>query len=295
LPNVTSQITCPTERQWDELAAGLIRDEQAMDMTGHAATCERCASLLRASLDIFQEEGQISAMAPPNEPIIMDRRPRWIPMSIAATLIAGLGVLQIVRNRNESDPLRQLAEAYAENRTMEFRIPDASFGPPHTTRGPGSRADLTKRLLEVEAQIGRHLEGNPRNALWLHAKGRLLLLENHPREAVEALNDSRRANPNPPSLWIDLASAEAQLAVVQGDRTLLLDALGLLDRAVQADSGKATALFNRALVLEQLGRKQEAIGSLERLLTIEPSPPWSEESRRILARLKSPNPQHTNH
>ena len=37
----------PSEQQWDELAAGLIRGADAESMMEHASWCEPCAALLR--------------------------------------------------------------------------------------------------------------------------------------------------------------------------------------------------------------------------------------------------------
>jgi tetratricopeptide (TPR) repeat protein len=279
LPIATDQRPCPSEREWDELAAGLIRDGKALAMLDHAAGCDRCAELLRASIDIFQPGGEAAPSAIP-------RRPRrWIPFAIAAMIVAGLVGLNVLYFQAKNDPLQQLAIAYTKARPMEPRIPGAAFGALEVTRGRGT-GDRPAELTRIAAKIPEELERNPASPIWLHAKGRLALLESRPEDAEKALIESQKAGGQSSDLWIDLATASYELGIKNRDKGQFQTALDRLGRALEAQPENPAAWFNRALVLKELGQREAAADSLEKLLRIEPHGPWSEESRRRLAELR---------
>jgi cytochrome c-type biogenesis protein CcmH/NrfG len=290
LPIQTGPSACPPERQWDELATGLVRGDQAAALLDHASTCDQCADLLRASLEIFQSESPGSEASTPvaEVPRKAPARRRWMPLAIAAMILAAIGTAFLLYSRLQRDPLTQLARIYSQSRSIELRIPGAGYGALRIERGSSkSLVEQPEEMLQAAARIRRELARNSRDPLWLHAKGRLALLEWQPEEALQALQESEDLSGPSATLLIDLAIAYYEKGQRGRDPNAWNNALDLLGRALQTDPKNPAALFNRALVLEQLHQTQAAIEDLEKLLTIEPSGPWSEESRRILARVRA--------
>jgi tetratricopeptide (TPR) repeat protein len=277
-------IGCPPERAWDELAAGLVRGQEAIEMTSHASTCERCADLLRESIHIFQSDAS-QHKAVPN--LIAKRRgvfqSRWIAAAAALVLAAG-GAL--IYSRFQRDPLSQLSRLYAQNRALEMRIPGAEHGPLRTQRGAEAAPQVPESLLLMGDRIRNQLSRSPHHPLWLHAEGRLALIEWHPQEAIQALEAACDWGRVTPALLTDLGTAYYESGKLSKSTLDLNRALDTYGRALQFDPNQAAALFNRALIEEELNQIGPAIADLERLLVIEPSGPWSEESRSVLDRIE---------
>jgi tetratricopeptide (TPR) repeat protein len=272
-----SPVEHPSEQQWDELAVGLIRGPRAESMLEHASWCEECAGLLRASIDIFQQ-GEAVPMAIPRPSRLS------IPLTIAAMIVVGMAGLTLLYFQAQSDPLQQLAIAYTKARPIEPRISGAAFGVLQATRG-NRTADQQAELTRIAAKIPSELKRHPGSFTWLHAKGRVALLESRPEDAEEALLESQKAGNRSSALWIDLATASYELGIKNHDVSQFQIALDRLGRALQAQPENPAAWFNRALVLEKLGQRDAAADSLEKLLRIEPRGPWSDESKRKLNNL----------
>jgi serine/threonine-protein kinase len=88
--------------------------------------------------------------------------------------------------------------------------------------------------------------------------------------------------PQPPAdMRAHQLTARATEAMLQGQLT---SALGLYQRAIQADRSHAAAWRGRGLVLQQLGRTREAVTALREFLRLEPT---GAQSQMIRARLQS--------
>jgi len=280
---MSSDIRCPVEREWDELAAGITLGEPADRLIEHASTCATCAVTLRDALEVFAEAEPAVLVMPSH------RSRNWWPMvAVAAGVVLAVGGWW--RFKAQPDPLNQLAAAYSDRRTIELRVPGSAHGPLRVARS-GAGAALTNQspdLLEVAARVGRQLRETPSSPNWLHAKGRLALLEWKPAEAIESLQAARDLGAPEPDITIDLATAYFERAEQKGaegaaDLTLAQE---FLSRVIRRDPRNTVALFNRALVSERIHQIEPAIADLEALLQTEKSAAWKKEAQERLERLK---------
>jgi tetratricopeptide (TPR) repeat protein len=287
---------CPTERAWDELAAGLTRGEEAEILLEHASWCETCAACLRAAIEIFAQD-EAASVTPAGPQVVSsleirqrNKRHQWPLFLAAAALLAvifGAGYLYW-RRSHTVDPITVLARAYTAHRTLELRLPGAAHGEMRVERGAGPRslAEQPEELLDVATRVRKGLARNANDPLWLWARGRLAILEDRPDEAIRSLEAALDWGPSSPDLLTDLAISYWQRGKHQNAAVDLNHAVEILGRALQANPNHQAALFDRAVIEEELHEMAPAVADLEKLLSIEPSGPWSEETRQRLARLR---------
>ena len=187
-----SDISCPEEAIWLEVAAGLTPSSgETEQLLAHSAGCAQCAAALARSLrtlanDAFEGEDEIvralkssgrkwqrqtaeMIAGPPS------RRPcgssaglarrrlvagmwriRWEESVYAAAAIASSGRRHTPRNARWS---------------FEFRAPPTvHYGLQRGARP--ARSDRPAELSEMDAAIRRHLDAAPGDPLWLWTKGR---------------------------------------------------------------------------------------------------------------------------
>lgn len=117
-----------------------------------------------------------------------------------------------------------------------------------------------------------------------HAAGVANLLIDQTTASLDALanaaDESKEAR-----VWNDLAAAHLAVAVRGGREAELPLALAAADRAIQIDSRSAEAHFNRALILQRSGLREQARQAWQRYLEIDPSSDWSNEAREHLRAL----------
>ena len=113
-----------------------------------------------------------------------------------------------------------------------------------------------------------------------HTEAVAELLAGHPRKALSGLTVAAEQSSDP-AVWSDLA------AVLQdGDRDdapeLLADALAACRRALSQQPDFLDARFNRAIVLERLGLRDDAREAWERYLAVDTTSEWASEARSHL-------------
>jgi tetratricopeptide (TPR) repeat protein len=99
---------------------------------------------------------------------------------------------------------------------------------------------------------------------------------------VRSLEKAVDEHPNDADLWSDLAAARYERSVAAGDVESLLFALVAADRSRRIDPTNASALFNRALILEQLGLRTVAADAWRVCIDNAADPALSTEARRRL-------------
>lgn len=276
---------CPSPDAWDRLAAGLIRGPEADALIEHASWCRECALRLADSLEIFRAEPEV---APLPAPMPLPKRSgflTWGAIAAAVAVAAGLAWW----STRPPHPLTQLAGAYAQHRSWEFRIPGAGYSPHRAPRAGGaSLADRPPEVLAAAARINAELNAHPREAAWVHARGRLALIEGRPDDAIEALKMARDLGAPAAEASVDLASAYYLRALKRGesgagDLTMSQDILGEI---LQRDPANAVALFNRALVSTELHQLTQAVADWEKFLQSERDPAWRREAEQRLAEVR---------
>jgi hypothetical protein len=239
--------------------------ESAAAPLSDAAAAPRTASAVR-----FQR-AESEPAAPRTRPV------RWW-WAAAAAIIALVATSLLLRR--DGDPRAQLiAAAPHEHRRVEARLsgfPWARVQPPFRGAAALDPADLqlTGAAGDVLASAAPH-----------HARGTALLLIGHFGEAVTELEAATAAHPEDAAAWSDLAAARDASAIAEGRKPLLPAALAAADQALVLDSRSPDALFNRAVILEHLGRRAEARTAFKRYLASDGVSPWAAEARERLARL----------
>ncbi len=191
------------------------------------------------------------------------------PAAIAASALIAFGLWFTQRDTPEKVE-KLLAQAYTEQRTMEYRWPGAEWGPVRVTRGPGqSELPAPVSLLKAERVVAERQVRGTSDPQWLGVKGEAELLQNELPAAIADLSVALMREPNSSRLKLLLAIAYAQQGDVVGERASKEKALALLDAAM-ADSEYTNAVrFNRGLLLNQLDAKDKAIEEWNNLLRYE--------------------------
>ncbi len=213
-------------------------------------------------------------------------RPQRVVISkrLIATLVvmaAAGGVLLVPRDRSSSPTsLAALVSASSlQARTIEPRLSGGFAWAPFQSSSRGeSAADGA-----ITSAIGRTLEnvrGTPTPS-GRHTEAIAELLGGHPRTALSNLRMSAEHSDDP-GLWSDLAVALHETALHEDAPELLADALAASDHALSLQPQFPEALFNRALVLERLGLRDDAREAWERYLVSDSTTAWAAEAREHL-------------
>lgn len=264
---------CLDEEVLAAFADGRLKRSEMAVVLEHLRDCPRCMSALEVANEIVGEE--------------KEARPfRWWWAAAAAAVIAAV-LVAIPLLRRESSPMTRLVKlASAGARPVETRLTAFAWAP---YRGPMRAEDPAEdaRRLQLAGAAGdavaRANSDPSAEAQW--TAGVALLLANEPENALQRLRAAAQRAPKDPAIWSDLAAALNAEAVRLERKPLHDEALAAADRALAADASHPGALFNRALILEHLGRAREARDAWQRYLAADPKSPWATEARERLRRL----------
>lgn len=215
-------------------------------------------------------------------------RSQWIGVSgwlVAAAIVLTQGLFLIPSLRTRSSPQASLAmlvgTASPDSRRLQLRPSGgfawAPFRPATRGTSPESR-DLEGAITSTLA----HINGES-TLVAHHTAGVALLLAGRPREALSRLTAAQALNDA--SVWNDLAVAFHETAERYDAPEFLADALAACDRALTLDRNFPEALFNRSLVIERLGLRDDARAAWGRYLATDSTSDWASEAREHLASL----------
>jgi tetratricopeptide (TPR) repeat protein len=308
---------CLTEAEWLNVAAGLLSETKTTELMKHAAQCGHCGPLLKNAAETLAGEA-----TPGEERFLASLRsaqPRWqknmaealrnnqhdrrretrvswrnalFSWPSPAFAVAGIAIAVLAawfgsRLLHPPSAEQLLAQAYAERRTLEVRIPGAKYAPIRVERAAaGSNLDKSPSLLKAEALISENLRKNPNDPAELQAKARAELLDGNYESAIKSLRRALETRPDSPPLLMDLGSAyfvRAEAADRAVDYGNALEALG---KALAKTPDDPVALFNRALVCERMFLYTQAMDDWEHYLRVDPRGEWAEEARANLQRVQ---------
>ena len=112
----------------------------------------------------------------------------------------------------------------------------------------------------------------------------LSLDRNH--DAVSALARASRMKPESAEYRSDLAAARIAFGTAEASHDELVRAVADADAALTLDPQSSAALFNRALALERLDRKEQAAHAYEAYLANDAKSKWADEVRFRLEHLR---------
>lgn len=292
---------CPNA---EELAvtAGNPKAPEAEKILKHAASCDRCGTILGETLVAASDTNPTVfslRSASPAWQMVMARRladagkrskersrarwPQWL--AAAACILAMAGAALWWRARQMSDPAKMLAVAYTAARPFEYRLPDAGYSPVRQQRNSlHSAFDRPESLVDAEMEIQRRLKTNPGAAQLLSLKGRAELIESEFDSAIEDLRRAAHLNPSAEVL-VDLGAA-LSLRENAARKPDYGEAIDDFLRALRIDPRNVDALFNLAIDYEKVGMLDESAAAWNRFLGIEKGTAWREEARRRLAEVE---------
>jgi tetratricopeptide (TPR) repeat protein len=294
----------------------LAQGSEAEVLARHAAACDYCGTLLREALADFsedvtaEEEITLEALESSHHEwqeqmaVRLSNSGPWprvlgwfrrhlfpnhrVPVWVYAAAVAVLGAPGVLIYLHQPSVETLLAAAYTDQRTLELRIPEASYGPLRLVRGSRDRSRLNRplTLLEGEARIASQLAKSPDSPRWLQARGRAELLD---REVDSAIGDLRRClslQPASPLLMTDLASAYFERAEANGSEMDYDVTIDLLNHVLKIRPDDPIALFNRAIVYERLQLYDQAVEDWRHYLRVDNNSTWNSEARQRLAHVE---------
>ncbi len=222
---------------------------------------------------------------------------------VVAGLFASLGCDPAAVEHHSASGLtaehRDLLRALAGSRPLRPRLVGLSrwsacapSGPAETVSdNSGCAGDPLSSRRSRALSAGRGIENAARHQSTgptLHALGVWVLLRSRRAEmlddAVAHLELAAGYSPANGEIWSDLAAAYYVRARRLRRPEDLVRSLAAADRALQAAPGLAPALFNRALALQALFLRDEAIAAWEAFLASGDARAWREEARAHRAR-----------
>lgn len=267
--------THPDANALAAFAEGRLEGEALRGLSEHLDGCRECLEIVGATVEMEREA------APPAR--VLSIRNRWVPLAAAAALVVAAAVASwYAWQQWRPDPAEPLLAALSAlpDRPVEARISGAVHAPYVVMRSEGREAGPER--LRLEAAAGRVLESaaDRGDAAHQHAAGVAALLSGDPDRAVQHLERAGSLDGSKSRYWSDLAAARYEAARSTGDAQALALALAAADRALEVDGGDPAALFNRALILEALGRTAEAREAWARVPPVEEGTRWADEAAR---------------
>jgi len=271
----------PEARTMAAFVDGKLAPEEIATVAAHLRGCSDCRTMVTETARFAREE------APLSQPIVFRKRVPWLA---AAAVAAGIAVaLPLIFHSIDAkrEPMaRLIAAAPREHRLVAARLsgfPWARFAAP--TRGK-SRPDAAD--LKLAGAVGEVLEQTARRdeAESRHSTGVAYLLIGRRDESVAALEQAARGS-NDARPWSDLAAARYAVAVDEQRPSELPQALADIDHALRLDARNPAALFNRALIVEQLGAHAQALAAWQKYLDVDSASEWSVEARQHLRALQT--------
>jgi CHAT domain-containing protein len=314
-------VDCPPKSRFYELVGGLIERDDSEKLMSHASECDHCGPILRqiaedmAAERTAEEEQALASLMTSQmnwqkifaqrlafetgksevaTAVVRERhasggwsRLRWAFAGATAVIVCVVFVWIGASRTRPGYAEGLLATAYAEHRTLEFRIPNARFGPLRVTRGSQtSNLNKPSSLLRAEALIGSSLEKDPDSVDWLQAKARADLLDGSYEAAIQTLKRALELRPDDPALLTDLASAYGQRAEDGRQPSDYGDAIELLGRALALIPDDSVALYNRAIVSERAFLFKQAEADWQHYLRVDPTGDWANDARKHLQLLQ---------
>lgn len=275
--------------------------EERVRAEEHLADCAECRTLMTETAaflaaDAAGKPAEVLPFAAPARPQpapATRRRWAWPAVAAAAALLALTPfVLRELRPTPES-ALRDLDRALAGKRYIEARLSGFEYGEyVAPKRGALVVGSLPLEALAAGGKVER-LASNQDTAAGRAALGASLLALRLVDDAIEYLEAAARLQPNDARIQSDLAAAHITRFRAHapehhpGDPAKAVEAA---TRAVALDPRSRAAAFNRALALELLPRRAEAIRAWEAYLALDASSGWANEARSRLDELRRSHP-----
>lgn len=283
---------------------GRVSAEERQEIQAHLATCADCFDAFAESAEALHaqppqtrapQEGQTT---PPRRPVagMEGKKLNWtrtiwltgLVSAAALTMVTWMGVERFRPSPRQTSEFQVIVSAMRDGRPTEGRLSgELPYGPaPSPTRAGDSPVSQSARLEAAVARVESQLAGD-RGAEAQCTLGEALLAVHRVQDAIVVFEAAAARNAGDAALQNDLAAAYLERGIRTSAASDFERALGSVDRARAIASDRPEALFNRALALERLDRRQEAMAAWQEYLARDASSEWAREARERSAFLKS--------
>jgi cellulose synthase operon protein C len=296
----SSAAACVDSQRLAAYVDGTLVPNERAGVEAHLADCEACREVVAEAarsteaLDGADADADEEPSTAPTVDIAAARR-RWgrrIVWGLAAAAVVIVAVFLPWRSWVSQRPTSQkrmaaLVEAVGQRRLFEPRLTGGfAYGPLAAVMRSGesdSEADLSPdiRLAAGELEKAHEAHASPRTAAG-RAIGALVLGDID--TAIGLLERATQANPKIAAHWSDLAAAYLVRSSRTGDPDAVAQALAAVDLALALEPRMPEALFNRALVLDAIGRPNDAALAWSTYLSVDPTSGWAAEVKARLGR-----------
>ncbi len=265
----------PAEEILAAYIEGSLARPEIAKVLSHLRNCSECRTSVAQTADFYDRERSRAVNV------------WWRPLAAAAVLVIAIaGAILLLRRADRTPADTLIAAAPREHRSIEARLsgfPWARMQSPPRGGAPLDPADL--KLAGAAGEVLEKTAGDSSSASQ-HAAGVAYLLMARSSNSLAALERAASAAKDA-RFYNDLAAAHYTIATVEERASHLPLALEAVDRALRLDPGLAEARFNRALILQRLGVREQARDAWKRYLEIDPSSAWSVEARARLRQLEA--------
>jgi tetratricopeptide (TPR) repeat protein len=284
---------CLDSLEISEIAGDLLTPAEARVRLAHVAGCDVCAGALRLAMHDLEREltpaerqsvAEHLTYLPARPPRIEPTRRRFHWSAAAAALLLVSAGSWYFATRPADVPAL-LAQASAEARPFDWRLPQAGHGRAQTQRGAESNAPAA--LLEAQAELAKRAAAGGRSAELLRFEAWSQLLDHQTDAAVRTLEEALKLAPTDLDVASLLGVAYAAQAEAGSPAGFGL-AEAQFSRVLAGRPHDLAARFNRGLTYARLGQNQRAGDDWRVLLQAEPDGAWANEIRDRLKEAKLP-------
>ncbi|HEX3579294.1 MAG TPA: zf-HC2 domain-containing protein [Thermoanaerobaculia bacterium] len=261
----------PEAEDLGRFVEGTLDEPERASIIQHIADCDDCRmSVVDAAEFTEPAAAQLN-------------RNWWMGIAAALILVAAIGTLTYQRFHVRLGDVKQ-EYAKVKNRPLEARLSGFDYVP-HVVKRGGDDDDHDTQLDVMKGKAAELMELQGTDAKTLHARGiGFLLAADDPKKSIPDLQAAAERDPNNATYQNDLAAA--MIAAGSNNPAILQRALAACDRALHIDSRSPDALFNRAVVLQDLGRDAEALAAYEQYLKVDSTSSWAAEARQHISDLR---------
>ncbi|HEX2061837.1 MAG TPA: zf-HC2 domain-containing protein, partial [Thermoanaerobaculia bacterium] len=255
---------------------GRLPRAEIAEVASHLKECSECRTVVAETARFDEEERRVP-------------KQRWRTRWLAAAAAGVIAVVTIPLLRDDPatapSPVARLVEASPrDHRHVAARLSDfrwARFQAPVRGTAPVDTSDL-----RLQGAAGEVIEStrDGKDAASQRAAGVAYLLIDRTAESIETLARAAEGSSDW-RVWNDLAAARHAHAMQKPSAGTLPQALAAVHEALRLEPNAAEARFNRALILEDLGLRDQAREAWQEYLALDPSSEWSNEARAHLQRL----------
>jgi CHAT domain-containing protein len=267
---------------------GRLEPRERAVVEAHLAECEDCYEVW---MDALQTTAATQAVIEP-VPVPARRRftrpQQWAAVAgLAASIaaIAWLGPSMWALRDPAVRATRDMRKAVGEARFAEARL-SASFDwgvPPASLRGSTTKPSAA---VQQAALAATRLTERASTASTLRAAGTGHLILGQFDEAIGSFEASLALDADSGLADVDLGAALYERWRLAGNPIDAARSVEALERARTKRAGDSAVLFNLALALEATERLDDAAGTWESFLKVDPQSPWAAEGRERLKRLR---------